>query len=217
MKILLVCDDLWHPAEVIEKGLACMDQEEFEFDIVHSAKDILTREMLDDYPVFINAKGNAINAANTAPWFEPGVTECGPEEIRDYVEKGGGFFALHAALAIGRGDLPVYTDLVGCYFLSHPPREMTHVEVTEQNSLTQGVKNFSERDEHYQIAVTAQDAKPFLLSRSEQGGSFVSGYTRNVGKGRVAVLTPGHTLGVWKNPNFQKLFKNTIRWCAVRS
>lgn len=42
MKVLLVCDDLWHPAEVIERGLKAMDTEEMEFDIVKTAKDLQT-------------------------------------------------------------------------------------------------------------------------------------------------------------------------------
>lgn len=60
-------------------------------------------------------------------------------------------------------------------------------------------------------ANSAQDAEPFMQTTSEHGGTFVIGYTRSFDKGRVAVLTPGHTLAVWENPNFQKLFKNAIR------
>ena len=214
VKVLLVCDDIWHPAEVIERGLAAMDREEMEFDVVKTAKDILTPTMLRRYDALVIGKGNAINAANSAPWFEKTVTECGPEELRDYVREGGGLMALHAALSVGKDAAPVYTELVGSYFLSHPLREMTHVEVIRRNAITEGVENFSERDEHYQIAVIAPNAEPFLETHSEHGGTFVSGYTRSYGKGRVAALAPGHTLAVWENPNFQKLFKNTIRWCA---
>lgn len=85
MKILLICDDLWHPAEVLRRGLADMDRAKFQLDFVMTAKDILTPELLREYPVIINAKGNAVNAANTAPWFEPTVTEVGPAEFREYV------------------------------------------------------------------------------------------------------------------------------------
>ena len=40
-KVLVICDDLWHPAEVIEKGLAARADGRFSFDIVKAAKDIL--------------------------------------------------------------------------------------------------------------------------------------------------------------------------------
>ena len=216
MKVLLVCDDLWHPAEVIERGLMAMDREEMEFDVVKTAKDILTPEFVKRYDVLVNCHGGAINAANNAPWFEPTVTEFGPEEFRDYVAQGGALVVVHAGLTIGGRNhpAPAYTEVVGSYFLGHPLREMTHVTVTKENAITKGVENFSERDEHYQIAVTAPDAEPFMQTTSEHGGTFVSGYTRSFGKGRVAVLTPGHTLAVWENPNFRKLFKNAIRWAV---
>ena len=44
MKILVLCDDVWHPAEVIEKGIASLHTKEYKFDFVKAAKDILTSE-----------------------------------------------------------------------------------------------------------------------------------------------------------------------------
>ncbi|MCR4622522.1 MAG: ThuA domain-containing protein [Clostridiales bacterium] len=210
----MILDDIWHPAEVIERGLASMDKEELEFDLVRDGKDILSPEFVNRYDAVVNCSGNAVNASNTHPWFEQGVTEFGPEEFRDYVAEGGALVVIHSGLTIGgdRAPVPAYTEVVGSYFTNHPPRELTQVSVTEENEITKGVEAFSERDEHYQIVITAPDARPFLKTESEHGGVTVSGYTRCFGKGRVAVLTPGHTLAVWENPNFQKLVKNAIRW-----
>ena len=39
--ILVVCDDLWHPAEIIERGLNALPQDKYDFEIVKTAKDIL--------------------------------------------------------------------------------------------------------------------------------------------------------------------------------
>mgnify|MGYP005896999831 CR=1 FL=1 len=83
MKILILCDDKWHPAEVVERGLAFLAEEGHALDFVRDAKDILTPAFLGRYPVVINAKGNALTGANDAPWFEEGVTEAGPEELRE--------------------------------------------------------------------------------------------------------------------------------------
>jgi len=41
-----------------------------------------------------------------------------------------------------------------------------------------------------------------------------AGYVRTQGRGRVCVLTPGHNLPVWLNPQFQKLLTNALNWCA---
>ncbi|MBQ6562990.1 MAG: ThuA domain-containing protein [Clostridia bacterium] len=214
IRVLLVCDDTWHPAEVIERGLESMDWEEFTFDVVKTAKDILSPAFVSRYDVLVNCHGSSLNASNSNPWFEKGVTEFGPEEFRDYVAKGGGLVVVHSGLTIGGPSHPepAYTEVAGGYFLGHPPREMTQVKITARNEITSGVEDFSERDEHYQIAITAEDIEPFMETTSEHGGTCVSGYRRTFGEGRVAVLTPGHTLAVWENPNFRRLLKNAIRW-----
>ena len=89
MKILILCDDKWHPAEVVERGLAFLAEEGHALDFVRDAKDILTPAFLGRYPVVINAKGNALTGANDAPWFEEGVTEAGPEELCALLERSG--------------------------------------------------------------------------------------------------------------------------------
>ena len=77
-RVLVLCDDLWHPAEVIEKGFALMEGDAYQFDFILAVKDILTPERLAQYPVVINCKSNNVIAANTEPWFEEGVTEVCP-------------------------------------------------------------------------------------------------------------------------------------------
>ena len=214
MKVLLLCDDTWHPAEIIERGLAAMDREDLEFDVVKTAKDILTMDFVKRYDALVNCHGSCINGSNSQPWFEPGVTEFGPEEFRSYVAEGGGLTVIHSGLTIGgpNDPQPAYTEVVGSYFITHPPRETAHVTITAENEITRGAAGFSLRDEHYQLEITAKDIEPFLQTVSEHGGTTVSGYRRRFGKGRVAVLAPGHTLQVWENTGFQTLVKNAIRW-----
>ena len=65
--ILVLCDDLWHPAEVIEKGLVARKDARFCFDIVKAAKDIITPARIAKYRLIICCKGNSVIAANTAP------------------------------------------------------------------------------------------------------------------------------------------------------
>ena len=59
MKVLLIYDDLWHPAEVIDRGLKSFPArfDEYELDCVRTAKDILTPEFVQAFPVVIIAKG----------------------------------------------------------------------------------------------------------------------------------------------------------------
>ena len=52
-KVLVLCDDRWHPAEVVEKGLASLAGEDYQFDIITNAKEILTPEMLSSYQLIL--------------------------------------------------------------------------------------------------------------------------------------------------------------------
>ena len=45
-KLLVICDDVWHPAEIVEQGFSYIQNEEIQFDFVRTAKDILTEELL---------------------------------------------------------------------------------------------------------------------------------------------------------------------------
>jgi type 1 glutamine amidotransferase len=212
--VLVVCDDLWHPAEVIEMGFASLDADKFSFHFVKVAKDILTPERIAGYPVIVCCKGNSVSSFNSAPWFEEGVTEVGPKEFGEYVRSGGGFVALHACNTTREGQ-PM-TDFIGNTFVGHPPRCGVDVTITAKNPVTDGIADFHIRDEHYGINVVAEDAQTFMLTSSETGGEQVGGYTREIGEGRLCVLTPGHTLDVFLNPEFNKLLTNAIEWCAKK-
>ncbi len=210
-KILVLCDDLWHPAEVIEKGLATWNDDRYEFDIVKTAKDIITPERIAKYNVIICCKGNSVIAANNAPWFEEGVSEVMPRDFANYIKAGGGFIAVHSALTIHEKE---FVDIVGAEFVTHPPRCTTELTVTKpEHPIAEGVCDFTIRDEHYCLNMSCEDADIFMTSWSEKGGTQPAGYTRNIGEGRMCVLTPGHTLDVWENDLFRKLMNNAIEWC----
>lgn len=208
MKVLVISDDTWHPAEVIETGLAPLNGK-FDMTYIRTAKDILTPEYLRGFQVVMVCKGDCINGGNHEPWFEEGVTEVMPGDFKRFVEEGGGLIALHAGNCFWEGE--AMAELTGNYFLGHPPR----CEVSlcfEPSPLTAGAVDFTQRDEHYQIAVTAGDAAPFAYSTSQTGGRQVAGYTRKMGRGRVGVYTPGHTLAMLMHPSTQRILENLIAW-----
>ena len=55
---------------------------------------------------------------------------------------------------------------------------------------------------------------PFAHSVSQTGGRQIAGYTRELGLGRVAVYTPGHTLAMLSHPSTQKILENLIAWAG---
>ena len=217
-KILVICDDVWHPAEVIEKGIMLFAADQYHFEFVKAAKDILTPEMIEEYPLIVCCKSNNVTSGNPEPWFEDTVTEVMGGEFRRYVEQGGAFLSVHSGNAfMGEGDgIKEYTEFVGNRFLSHPPRCEVILKKEKEHPIMCGMeKEFSIRDEHYQIEILAEDADIFLTSHSKTGGIQTAGYTREMGRGRLCVLTPGHTLSVWLSKEFQKIFLNAIEWCLT--
>lgn len=217
-KVLVICDDVWHPAEVIEKGMMPLAADNYRFEFVKAAKDILTTEMIKEYPLIVCCKSNNVTSGNPKPWFENTVTEVMGGEFRSYVEQGGAFLSVHSGnVFMGEGDgVAEYTDFVGNRFLSHPPRCEVTLKKEKEHPIMRGVETeFSIRDEHYQMEILAEDADVFLTSHSRTGGSQTAGYTREMGKGRLCVLTPGHTLSVWQNKEFQKILVNAMAWCLA--
>lgn len=213
-RILVICDDVWHPAEVIERGLAALPQNRYSFELVKTAKDILTPEWIEAYPAILCCKSNSVNQGNSEPWFEEGVTEVMPEHFERYIMEGHGFVSLHSGLVYGPKNRPDFARITGAGFCGHPPRCTVEVHVTDtSHPVAQGVEDFVSRDEHYMMEMLADDASVFLRSSSLKGGTQIAGYTRMLGEGRLCALTPGHTLAMWTHPQFQRLLMNALAWC----
>ena len=182
MKLLVISDDFWHPAEVVERGMASLN-DRYDITYVRCARDILTPEYLAQFAAVLLWNGNTISAENRNPWFEEGVTEVNPKEFREYVENGGKLIALHAGnFWLKDSEM---ADLIGNYFTL--------------------------RDEHYHIGITADDIEVFAKSTSHGDDTQIAGYTRSIGKGKVIVFTPGHTLWVIEHPSFLRFIENAVK------
>ena len=214
MNVLILCDDLWHPGDVLKRGLKPLEADGFCLDFVPSPKDVLTNAFLRRYDVIVNGRGNSHSAANSsAPWFEPNVTAVMPGDFRRYVEEGHGFLALHAGNTSHRPH--EMAEFIGNDFIKHPPQCGVKVTPVGTHPILDGVEPFTVRDEHYMIDVFAPDAEVILESTSDtEAGTQTAGYVRTMGKGRFCALTPGHNLAVYENENYLKLLKQAIRWCA---
>lgn len=222
-KILVICGDIWHPAEVIKEGFSYLEDYYPQMTFVEDAKDMLTAADLDDYGLVICCKGNNVTGGNRVAWFEESVNECAPQDFENYVKRGGGFLAVHAGCSFSEKGMDErsltpcreYIQFVGCRFVTHPPRCPVSYRVTESDHpVTRGVGDFLERDEHYQIEMTAPDAKILMESHSESAATMPAAYVRQMGQGRLCALIPGHIRAVWQNAQFQKLLINAIKWCA---
>ena len=224
MRVLLLCDDHYHPGDVPEKGLAPLKEKGFTLDVIYDAGDFDPAK-LTDYAVVILSKCDHKSQADVAPWKTPAIQNA----FIAYVQNGGGLLVTHSGTVAG-DDTQKMDEFVGCKFNWHPANCPTTVDVIKPHPIAAGMNAFTEVDEHYHLTITAPEANIFLASYAAAQGDptkvesepyhnavaaiRAAGYTLTRGKGRVCALTPGHTLEAWHNPEYQKVLGNALNWCA---
>jgi type 1 glutamine amidotransferase len=208
VKILVLCDDTWHPARVPRAGLAPLDGSEFIFDWIADARD-WSPARLAAYPLVILTKSDNVSAADQTGW----MTDDAQAAFADYVRRGNGLLAIHSGTA-GYAEKPVLRALLGGVFTHHPKQCPVTMQPQAGHPLTAGCEPFTLQDEHYFMALDDLQAEVYMTARSEHGEQ-PAAWRRTDGAGRVAVLTPGHNAEVWLHPSFQALLCNTLRWVSA--
>ncbi|MDR1693059.1 MAG: ThuA domain-containing protein [Oscillospiraceae bacterium] len=224
MRVLLLCDDYWHPGQVPIDGVGPLKAEGFQFDIITDAKEFST-DMLRDYPAVLLSKCDETSAADGTPW----KTEEVQRAFIGYVEGGGGLLAVHTALVAGK-QTEALDRLIGSRFTFHPNGTPVLVQPLKPHPVTDGVGAFTEPDEQYRLEILASDIDVLTASYAPGQGDeekYITEpyhnapawlcpacYVRTQGKGRVCVLTPGHHLAVWHNPEYQKTLRNALQWVS---
>ena len=224
MRVLLLCDDHYHPGKVPDEGLAPLKEKGFSIDVIYDAGDFDPGK-LNTYDVVVMSKCDHKTQADNTSWKTPAVIDA----FIGYVENGGGLVVTHSGTVKGK-DTQKLDEFIGCTFAFHPADCPTTVDVIKPHPIADGVKAFTETDEHYHLNINTPYADIFLASYAPPQGTpekyesapytnapaavRAAGYTLERGKGRVCVLTPGHTLAVWHNPEYQRIVENALRWCA---
>jgi type 1 glutamine amidotransferase len=207
MNILVLCDDLWHPAKVVRVGLAPLEGQGYRFTYIEDATEF-SADMLKSYQIVILSKSNNISSINTVSW----MTESIQDAFDSFVKDGGGLLVIHSGTA-GYHETSILRRLMGGVFLQHPDQCLVSMKMIEGSSLTVGCGGFTSKDEHYHIALDDASVNVFMTTVSEHGMQ-PGGWTRIYGAGRICILTPGHNLEVWLHPHFQTLLSNSIHWCV---
>jgi len=208
MRVLVLADDRWHPADVAREGLAPLVEQGFIFDWIENAAE-WSAERMAAYPVVLFVKSNNVSATDESPW----MTEEVEAAFVDYVRRGNGLLVVHSGSA-GYAQTPAFRALMGGVFANHPAQCPVTVEPQVGHPLTVGSTSFTLTDEHYMMALDDADADIFMTTASQHGIQ-PGGWTRFEGGGRVCMLTPGHNVEVWLHPSFQTLLNNALRWCAA--
>jgi type 1 glutamine amidotransferase len=224
MRVLLLCDDYWHPGQVPVDGVKPLEQHGFRFDIITDTNNF-EPETLADYPIVLLCKCDEVSPQNRTSW----KTENVQRAFINYVENGGGLLVVHSGTVAGE-QTQALDALIGCRFTYHPHDCPVTVQPLKPHPVTEGAGMFCEVDEHYRLEILANDVDIIMASYSPPQGLAEkydedpynnspacicpAGYVRTQGKGRICVLTPGHHLSVWHNPHFQRTLSNALHWCA---
>jgi type 1 glutamine amidotransferase len=206
MRVLIMCDDYWHPASTVRAGLNALEDCDFEFEWVENTAD-WSPESLFEYPLVVFVKSDNVSAADQTSW----VSEEVQQAFTSYVRAGHGLLVVHSGTVYER--VPEMRQLIGGAFLEHPKQCPVTIEPREGRPLTAGSYAFTVVDEHYMMAFDDESADVFMTTTSVNGTQ-PGGWTRLEGKGRVCVLTPGHNVEVWLHPAYQTLLCNAMRWCS---
>jgi type 1 glutamine amidotransferase len=176
--------------------------------------DAFTKENLKNYDVIM------FNTTGELP-----MTEAQKKDFIDFVRGGKGFVGVHSATDTFYM-WAEFGELLGGYFNGHPWHEMVTVEVADTSSPIVGFlgKSFQINDEIYQVSdfqykdshvllrldPSSVDMKKPGVQRRHYGWPIA--WTRPFGKGRVYYNGLGHDDWVWKDPRFQDMLLNGIKW-----
>ncbi|MFN8420196.1 MAG: ThuA domain-containing protein [Anaerolineae bacterium] len=210
MRVLVVCDDFYHPARIPRAGLDGLGDSDFSFDYLEDPRT-LTAEQLTAYPLLLLTKSNHLSASDKSEW----ITDDLQATIAAFVRDGKSLLVIHSGSA-GYQDSPLIRSVIGGTFLRHPAQCPVTIAPAVQHPITTDIAPFTVVDEHYVMALDDPQAEMILTASSANEAEVQpAGWCRTEGKGRVCVLTPGHNLEVWQHPTYQTIIRNALRWCLL--
>ena len=134
------------------------------------------------------------------------------ESFEKYVNAGGRLFLHHDGIGFYLKDRAI-SRLAKAHFVTHPPIVNIKIRPTGKlPELTKGVESFEVEDEEYVLEMDESQTNVFLESHSETNGRFAQGWAHEYGKGKVAVLIPGHEKKVLYHPMVKQCIINVIEW-----
>ncbi len=177
-------------------------------------------------------------------------SQAAQEALRDWVEAGGHMYALHGTNSIlelmddglfhAKRDAPLFMDVLGSQFITHPPIAPYKVTVADaDHPLVEGVDAFETTDELYHLEQHGPLHVLLETECTEKGTGFAHAdeapgihpvmYIKQRGKGAVLYNTLGHCRGhydlqpmadwwptvdrcAWDLPVFYKLLRRGIAW-----
>jgi len=159
------------------------------------------------------------------------------DRLRQAIENGTGFAGWHGGIADSYRNNADYLQLVGGQFAAHPgkapeerigeqtdnyrPYTIEMLPAAAEHPITKGISDFELTTEQYWVlhddyndvlATTTQAVRPWDPWTRPVTSPAV--WTRQWGKGRIFVSTPGHHVDILENPNVRTIIERGLLWAS---
>ncbi|MCO5053747.1 MAG: ThuA domain-containing protein [Verrucomicrobiae bacterium] len=165
----------------------------------------------------------AVVLLNFQNWEVPGPGVAARENLRRYVERGGGLMSVHFSCGAWHGEWPEFQNILGRVWHGagpdkpqHDPRGRFTVRLVDaDHSITRGLNDFETDDELYTCLTGTTPIHVLAEAKSKvDGKNHPMALVHEYGQGRVFVTTLGHDVKALTNSIVPQLLRRSCAWAA---
>lgn len=152
-------------------------------------------------------------------WEVPAPGEAARQNLRGFVERGGGLVLVHFACGAWQ-DWSEFRNLAGRVWdpklRAHDPRGVFRVQIVDRNhAITRDIEDFETDDELYTCLAGERTVRVLATAKSKVDGlDYPMAFVFNYGKGRVFHSPLGHDAKAFEAPAVGELFRRACAWTA---
>lgn len=210
---LILTGDYWHPTDTITPIIGHMlPTDKWNVAITEDPSNFITLQKSPDLLItFKDPIEN--NQIPTPTWCDETWSGILKRRVN---EDGMGFLAIHCGLADFPKEHMVSQEILGAYFVTHPPQCEVRFVPEKAHSITANVAEFTfpAPDEHYVMEMIPGFPTEILGYTVSRYGRQPALWTHESGNGKICAVTPGHVTENLLCGEYLKLLQNAAKWCV---